>query len=383
MWKHHAAAATLALLMASPAMALEHDIFAGPAAPAGSVDAAIDDVRLAKPDARKALRRALTTGRRELEDLRRGWAFLCDDDFHRGRYAAAISDCTAAKAHGAEDRIPLMRALRGTPAPAFAGGATMPFDADGRIPVKVGDVTVAAFADTGAQVAVLMESVAQAGGARFVGYSGSVGTTTAAAQGRYAVVPRLTIGNAVITNVPALVLPDAALTYEGGKFSVPCLLSLYAMWPAGRIAWLDHGKTFVIGTAAPAAGPDAVPVALHPLGIAVPLDGPGGRRAAHFDTGNNKTYLYDSGLALVAEGERAALVDTARRVGGVGGVVSEPVRRLPLATLTLAGQPIPFHDIDVAKQSPSGESARLGGDIFRQFEQIVLDFNAMRFAIQP
>jgi len=186
-----------------------------------------------------------------------------------------------------------------------------------------------------------------------------------------------------VENIPVLVLPDAQLTIHSGKetVSLPFILSLYALADFGRVAWIDHDKWLAIGNAAPSSFPDAVPMIWHPTGIAVPLDGPGGRRAAQFDSGADVSYLYESGTSLLSTAERASIVKARRKIGGLGGIVEQEVRRVPLAHLTLAGQSLVLKNINIAPEPDTGEAARLGEDVLATYSAVVFDFNAMTFSV--
>jgi hypothetical protein len=231
----------------------------------------------------------------------------------------------------------------------------------------------------------MMQSVARSGRVKILGTSGEVGSTTASVAGQIGVIPEVKIGGAVLNNMPVLVLPDAQLTFSDGKvtLSLPFILSVYALAGFGRVAWLDHDRWLALGKAAPASFPGAVPMIWHPNGIAVPLDGPGGRHAAHFDSGADFSYLYESGVTLLSGAERASVVTAQRRIGGVGGIVQQEVRRVPQADLGLAGQPLVLKNLDVAKDPKTGEAAKLGEDVLRAYRAVVFDFGAMTFSVSP
>ena len=121
----------------------------------------------------------------------------------------------------------------------------------------------------------------------------------------------------------------------------------------------------------------------HPAGIAVPLESPGGRRTAQFDSGADVSYLYENAVPLVSDAARATIIQTKRKIGGVGGVVTEDIRRFPTVALTLAGQPLVLKNADIAKEPDSGEAARLGEDVLQTYSAVVFDFGAMAFSVSP
>jgi hypothetical protein len=309
--------------------------------------------------------------------------FLCSFDYHTGRYEQALSDCAAADPKDSADTFAIVKLVAREQLPRVQGSARVPIKDDMRIPVRAGDYKGNAVADTGAEISVMMQSVAREAHVRLLGPSRNVQGTAGGVTGKIGLLPQVAIGAAVIENIPVLVLPDAQLVLTSGKatLKLPFILSLYAMADFGRIAFLDHCKVLALGAAAPASLPGATPMIWHPEGIAVPLQGPGGIRAAHFDSGANASYLYPAALPLLSEKERARISDNTRKIGGVGGVVEEKIQRLPLANFALAGRPLIFQNIDVAAQPASGEAARLGQDVLRDYATVVFDFGAMTISV--
>jgi hypothetical protein len=318
-----------------------------------------------------------------------GWSFLCNFEYHTAQYAKAVPDCEKAIAlnpnGGDANTLAIVKLVADQPLPQAYGSARVPVTSGVHVPVKAGDYDGTAIADTGAQVSVMMQSVAKTAHVKMMGASRDVGSTTATVSGQIGLIPEVKLGDAVVKNIPVLVLPDAQLTISDGKKSVslPFILSLYALADFGRIAWLDHDKWLALGSAAPASLPGAVPMIWHQTGIAVPLEGLGGRRAAQFDSGADSSYLYESGAALLSDAERASIIKTKRKIGGVGGIVEEDIRRVPEAGMTLAGQPLVLKNLDIAKQPDTGEAARLGEDVLQAYSAVVFDFGAMTFSVSP
>lgn len=315
------------------------------------------------------------------------WSFLCDFDFHTAHYAKAIPECEKAIAlnpkGGDANTLAIVKVMAGQPPPSTHGSARVTVTKGVHVPVKAGAYDGTAIADTGAQISVMMQTVAKAAHVKILGASRDVDSTTAPVSGEIGLIPEVKIGNATVENIPVLVLPDAQLTIRSGKETVtlPFILSLYALADFGRVAWLAHDKWLALGHAAPRPFADAVPMIWHPNGIAVSLEGPGGRRAAQFDSGADVSYLYENGVSLLSAAERATIVKARRKIGGVGGVVQQEVRRVPLAHFTLAGQPLVLKDINIAPEPDTGEAARLGEDVLATYSAVVFDFNSMTFSI--
>ena len=317
------------------------------------------------------------------------WSFLCDFEYHTSQYTRAIADCKKAialNAHGGDaNTLAIVKLVADQPLPRAHGSARLPVTKGVHVPVTAGVYHGMAIADTGAQVSVMMQSVAKAAQVKLLGASRHVDSTTAPVSGQIGLIPEVKLGDAVVRNIPVLVLPDAQLTITAGKetISLPFILSLYALADFGRIAWLDHDKWLALGSAAPHVFPGAVPMLWHPNGIAVPLQGPCGRWAAQFDSGADISYLYDNAVSLLSAADRTGIVKAKRKIGGVGGVVEQEIRRVPKAELTLAGQPLLLKNLDIAAEPKTGEAARLGEDVLASYSAVVFDFRTMTFSISP
>lgn len=375
-------------LLAAPAFAAQTPDFFAPRAGLDADTALYFDAWSGRADVVERLRARLreTPAPANAAD---GWSFLCNFEYHAAQYAKAIPDCEKAIAlnpdGGDANTLAIVKLVADQPPPRAYGSARVPVTRGVHVPVKAGGYDGTAIADTGAQVSVMMQSVAKAANVKMMGASKEVGSTTATVSGQIGLIPEVRLGDAVVKNIPVLVLPDAQLTISDGKKSVslPFILSLYALADFGRIAWMDHDKWLTLGSAAPASFPGAVPMIWHPAGIAVPLDGPGGRRAAQFDSGADVSYLYEDAVPLVSDAERATIIKTKRKIGGVGGVVTEEIRRFPTVAFTLAGQPLVLKDADIAKEPETGEAARLGEDVLQTYSAVVFDFGAMTFSVSP
>ena len=380
--------ASLLMLLAAPAQAAEAPDYFAPRTRLDADTMLVLDAWSGQHDAVEALRRHLHE-KPAPANAADGWSFLCNFEYHTGAYAKAIGDCEKAIAlepdGGDANTLAIVKLVADQPLPRAYGSARVPVTSGVHVPVKAGGYDGSAIADTGAQVSVMMQSVAQAAHVKMLGASRDVGSTTAVVSGQIGLIPEVKLGDAVVKNIPVLVLPDAQLTISDGKKSVslPFILSLYALVDFGRIAWLDHDKWLALGSAAPASFPGAVPMIWHPAGIAVPLEGPGGRRTAQFDSGADVSYLYENAVPLVSDAERATIIQTKRKIGGVGGVVTEDIRRFPAVALTLAGQPLVLKNADIAKQPQTGEAARLGEDVLQTYAAVVFDFGAMTFSVSP
>jgi hypothetical protein len=375
-----------AFLLASLCAGANADPFVKDESPQTSADERfVLDARFGRPGAEERLRVRLLLASEKDPLAAPGWSFLCDLDYHRGHYRRAEESCSSAVSAdpSADNRATLakVKLLRGLPPPSLRGfGADLPLDDFGQIAVRAEHYTGPAVVDTGAQISVMMQSVADEAGVRLLGDTANVGTTTNAVEGRLGVIPRVRIGLAELLDIPVLVLPDAQLTFAGGAVRLPFILGINALQLFGRLSWLDHGKALALGDRA-SAPEGGVPVVRYADGFGVALDGVGGRRMAQLDTGSDATYLFDPGLDLLSPEEKRALTKSARAIGGVGGLSTEDVRRLPTASLELDHQPLVLNNVVVSRSGAHGEAARIGSDTIARFSRVTLDFGHMVLAV--
>ncbi|HEY3776666.1 MAG TPA: hypothetical protein VGL35_01265 [Rhizomicrobium sp.] len=129
-------------------------------------------------------------------------SFLCDFEFHSAQYAQAIPDCEKAIAlnpkRGDANTLGVVRLVAGQPLPRAHGSARVPVTKGVPVPVKAGTDDGMAIADSGAQISVMMQSVAKGAQVKILGASRETGSTTAAVFGRIGVIPEVKIGNAVV-----------------------------------------------------------------------------------------------------------------------------------------------------------------------------------------
>lgn len=339
-------------------------------------DAAIERWLAANPNAAK-------TDRAQL------WHRLCSDDGLRGWYAAALRACSAEAAVApkgeADDDVAMATALQGLRPIRAIGAAKVPLIANKlgsrSASITVNGFTLPWFVDSGAEVSVVSQSVADRLRVRMLPGSVQVGTTTAPVQGRMGVVDTLTIGGATLENLPVLVLPDAQLTIAELP-TIPAILGLPALVAFHRVAWLDGGRELALGEAAPVVPADAPRLYWHEDGVGVPVSTARSTRGAHLDSGANASYLRAGGHALLTRAEEHAARVRERRIGGAGGVVTARQKVVPKLRLKLAGAPVTLTHVSIAEQDKDG-AARIGDDAIAQIGALTLDFDAMRVAATP
>jgi len=321
---------------------------------------------------------------------------LAGIDLRDGRYRACALAIRAASrlAPGlvhAGDRQTLVfaQALAGVPPmrllqPARGTLAITPDRAGlSRVPVVIDGHAQDALLDTGAQFSTLSASAARRAGIRMLSQPVTVGSSTEQSVAtRLGIASRLRIGRAVLANVVFIVLPDAALSFAHGAYTIDAIVGLPVFLALGRIGFVNGASpAFVYGRArgrtTGAAGNAKLllsglePLVLtHVLGMVRPL-------RLKLDTGANATLLDHAALRdaprLLAHAEGRAL-----RLGGAGGDATDrKALRLPSLTLVISGRHIKLGNVAVTSGGGQSSDGTLGQDVLRQAGRLTLDFHAM------
>ncbi|HEY2780434.1 MAG TPA: retropepsin-like aspartic protease [Steroidobacteraceae bacterium] len=307
---------------------------------------------------------------------------LCGDFSVHGDYASGAAACSKAAALGADDEQSAAnnRKLRNTPSIRAIGSARIVLTPNGLgsrdAVIKVNGTSTPWLVDTGAQIAVVTQSLATEVGVRQLQGQITVGTTTAPVQGGLGVIDLMWIGDAALENVPVLVLPDAQLKIADLP-QIRAIFGLPELVAFRRAEWLDKGKTLALGEEAEKVPAGSLQMYWHKEGIGIPVSTELGTRGAHLDTGANDSYLRAPAHALLGPAVEATAEEHKGRVGGAGGVVETKEKVYPSLDLTVAGVPLNFKKISMNEQDQEGV-ARLGDDVIQQLSVLVLDFERMR-----
>lgn len=249
------------------------------------------------------------------------------------------------------------------------------------IAVTANGVTSSWFVDTGAEITVLTQSLAERMGVRPVGASIRVGTTTSDVNGRPGIIDRLRIGSAYVENVPVLILPDAQLK-PGSMPQIDGILGLQVLIAFRRVAWVDNASQLALGEAAPRTGPDARRIYWDDEGVGIPVGTARGTRGAFLDTGANATDWRQAGISLLDPKLVAAASERTMHIGGAGGVVEAKQRELRNLRFDFGGVPVQLGKVSLVG-SDKATAAKIGMDVVKQFKTLVLDFEQMRMDAIP
>jgi predicted aspartyl protease len=250
-----------------------------------------------------------------------------------------------------------------------------------RSDIRVGDQSVGAILDTGANFSTINETSAQRLGLRMLESSVSVGSSSRdAVASRLGVADRLEFGGAVFSNVIFIVLPDADLSFANGAYTIDAILGMPVFLEMKRIeiTKIDGREVFAFGDEAAeveavernilfnAMSPMAqlsIDVAGEPVGLSMLLDS-GAQR-----TSFGGAFAQDAAALLVD----AETVSSTR--GGAGGMVtSDTTKRLATANITLGAKSVTLENVDVHVDDDDASHGILGLDVLR--DGFVIDWDA-------
>ncbi len=318
------------------------------------------------------------------DQRRRGYQQLCRDygflTWNKLRAEVCAEYARLKKATGGDDDEGMALAFADQPPVRTIGSAKVPlsWNAFGtqNADVTVNGVTSGWFVDTGAEITVLTQSLADRMGVRLLAGALRVGTHTSDVSGKVGIIDRLQIGSALVENVPVLILPDAQLKL-GNVHQIDGILGLQVFVAFGRMAWVDGGQTLALGHAAPMARSSSPRIYWHDEGIGVPIRAAHAAMGAFLDTGDNATNWRPGGVSLLDPKEVAAASARTYHVGGAGGVIEVKQRELPSVTIELGGLPVRLERVPLVATDKTS-AAQIGMDAVSQFGILVLDFEQMR-----
>jgi len=303
---------------------------------------------------------------------------------HGERWRAACALSVALNPGLDDDDLNAATALRTLPAIETSGCARITLSSNSwgsrNADVTVNDITLPWVVDTGAGMSVVTEATAAKLGVRRI--DGSVGVETATSikpTAGFGVIDRLRIGGAEVRHMPVIILPDAALTFDG--HTVPAIFGLPAMVAFGEMTW-GPGPLLQLGPVI-ATGSASKPVAVywHEDGIGLPIATPSGVIGIVLDTGAYATHLRTPIEQLLTPAQLAGRSVNDGRLAGAGGTAKIEAATLPRFDFTLAGAPVHLISLQIERNDDS--SGWLGNDIWAQLSELSIDFRTMTLQVTP
>lgn len=251
-----------------------------------------------------------------------------------------------------------------------------------RIPVSINGQAIAAVVDSGAGYSTLNETTAKRLGVELVERTVNVASASKdAVKTRLGVAKTLAFGDAVLSNVVFIVLPDSDLSFANGKYTIDAIMGLPVFEALGRIELAkENGKEALCYGAKPGArvAGNLILYGVEPL---VLVDAGDAHLRLMIDTGATDTTL-NASAARDYPALTATAVKAKARLEGAGGITEDAdAMILPALRLTIAGRSFDVTKVRVESKVVEREHGAIGQDILKQGSGWVLDFETMSFSV--
>lgn len=245
---------------------------------------------------------------------------------------------------------------------------------DGRpgfFPVLINGERAEMIFDTGANLSLMVASLAEQAGLEILEGTVDVGTMTGSKlEMRLAVADEIQLGQTVLRHVVFLVVPNEMFHLQG-IVGFPVIESL------GTVTFVGSREVLVSTTSSAEGEQNLALEGLTPLVEGALAET---RLVFRLDTGANASQLYPPFSRDFPNVVRGAAKAT-EKFGGVGSVAEVPSYRLKNLTLTVANRRARFAEIPVLIDYTIEDShyfhGNLGLDLVRQFERMTIDFERM------
>ena len=255
-----------------------------------------------------------------------------------------------------------------------------------RVPVRINGQEQDAVIDSGAGFSSLSETAAKRMGVRLLDEAASVASASKEAVAtRIGVADKLEFGDAMLSNVVFIVLPDSALTFAGGLYKIDAIMGLPVFVALDRIEMANEaGKYSLYYGPKPGTAPgeaNLLLVGVEPL-VLVNADKANAPLRMFIDTGALYTTLNSKAVKDYPALGAAAVNAAARWEGAGGEATDEKAQRVPELTLVVAGRPITVKDIRMESKVVADRHGSIGQDVLKQGHRWALDFENMRFTVE-
>lgn len=332
---------------------------------------------------------------------RAAWSVSAGVYLRQGRFAEAASAFEAADAAFPEPdeetarRVAQAYEFARTASPAAPMGATIAGEGEAEITRDLAGLPRAvavingkaqdAVLDTGANYSTIMASAAEALGVRLLEGDISVGASSNdAVAGRIGIASHLVLAGGEFTDVVFIVLPDEALSFADGAYTIPTIIGLPVFAALGRVSFEKEGETeWLRHTASEDMWSDSSNLVFSGLSPVALLKANGHPVRMFIDSGATTSHLTPQATLDYPALMEGAVSDTTR-IGGAGGErVFEDAATLPRLEIEIAGQTVTLSDIHVLDDAADGRHGLIGQDILNATTGYVIDFGARRFELLP
>jgi len=250
------------------------------------------------------------------------------------------------------------------------------------IEVKCDTVVQDAIFDTGANLSVIVESLAQKIGLKIVGDSIKVKTVTGLEiYGKVAVAPQIQIGGIIVKNAVFLVFPDEALSF-GGAYQIKMVIGFPIIKGLGQIEFDLKDQVIRLTNNEFDIESNMFLDGLMPI-INVHFENES--LLFTFDSGAKATVFYDSFTNILKKHPEYKFIADSVQMGGAGGIMTKQVYRLDSLNVKVLDKEIALGKCFIMKESikelEENRQGNLGQDVISSGKGFVMDFNKMIFKI--
>ena len=237
--------------------------------------------------------------------------------------------------------------------------------------------TVDLLFDTGANLSVLIESVADSMGLDYVDAHCMVNSVIGdKVPARIAVARSLQFGEIIVQNVVFLVFPDSALYVPQADLQIYGIIGFPVMSALGEIH-LTRDKRIIIPELATARVYSNL--AFDFLTPVIEVSSQGDSLPMTFDLGAGETWLYASYFDRYRDRIETQYPVVSRRLGGAGGSRMFDLREIPF-TLEVGTDTLTLPTVKVLPTPIQDEEdyyGNLGQDVISSYDKVIINFDAM------
>lgn len=253
-------------------------------------------------------------------------------------------------------------------------------------PIQVGDRTVRAIFDTGANLSQISETTAAAWGVMPlpgtpVSVMGMAGRFYKAHAG---VIQEMRIGSATLHNVVVVIAPDEQLTIAEVHAQLRPVLGYPVAAALGKVTISRDGTLTIHSNENTATARAPLWLGDESLLVALNARPDGDEELFMLDTGSASTFLTDKYVQDHPGVFRGSPPEQAR-LAGAGGIREIPAYTAHHLPLWFGGTPIYLDGQHILTASQGGEAENyyglIGGDVLGTFSSYTIDLNRMEFSV--
>lgn len=243
--------------------------------------------------------------------------------------------------------------------------------------IKKGSLTENFIFDTGANFSTITESTASKFGLKILEGTFEVKSITGdKVLSRVAIAPEIKLGTISIKNAVFLIFPDEALAFPQIEYQISGILGFPVIEALNEIQITTDDRFIVPKTPSRSLESNMALDFLTPL---IYLKDRTGKGIYTFDTGANKTMLYNTYFERFLTKDISSMQEVVHRFGGAGGVT---LKKGYYTTFfpEVHGHPIQLDSVTVFSEKLDPENLYLGNigqDFITKFSKMTINFDQM------